>query len=100
MPAHDLTQVVPPTSADSVAAARAGLPGWNRGLRPADTRRLHCGLANSVVAVTSMLDGYELFMGSDLITYLCVWREAAQKHLANRAKHAAGVTPIGERRAG
>ena len=25
-------------------------------------------------AVTSMLDGYELFMGSDLITYLCVWR--------------------------
>lgn len=44
-------------------------------------------------AVTSMLDDYESFMGSDLITYLCVWREAAQKHQASRAKQAVAATP-------
>jgi hypothetical protein len=57
-------------------------------------------LASIQDAVTSLLDSFEQFMGSDLATSLCVWREAAQKHLANRAKPAAGVTPIGERRAG
>jgi len=54
-------------------------------------------------AVTSMLDDYESFMGSELITYLCVWREAAQKHQANRAKRAVAATPLpanGQRRAG
>jgi hypothetical protein len=60
-------------------------------------------LAGIQNAVTSLLDCYESFMGGDLITYLCVWREAAQKHQANRAKEAVTATPLhapSQRRAG
>lgn len=51
-------------------------------------------------AVSSLLDRFEPFMGGDLITYLCVWREAAQKHQANRAKQSTGVTRLSDRRTG
>lgn len=57
-------------------------------------------LASIRDAVSSLLDQFEPFMGGDLVTYLCTWREAAQKHQANRAKQAARVTHLSGRRAG
>ena len=57
-------------------------------------------LAGIQDAVTSLLNQFEPYMGGDLVTFLCVWREAAQKHQSERAKRAAGVTQLAARRAG
>lgn len=42
-------------------------------------------------AVTDLLGRYEEFMGGDLVTYLCTWREAAQQHQERRAAPAAAA---------
>ena len=57
-------------------------------------------LAGIQEAVTGLLDQFERFMGGDLVTSLCVWRETAQKHHASRSKPDAGVTHLSDRRAG
>jgi hypothetical protein len=41
-------------------------------------------LAGIQADVTKLLGDYERFMGGDLVTYLCTWREAAQRHQARR----------------
>ena len=53
-----------------------------RNMGRADDAQLY-GIDDSV---TRLLDAYEQFMGGDLVTYLCAWREAAQLHRVRRTQ--------------
>jgi hypothetical protein len=56
-------------------------------------------LAGFQESVSRLLGEFESFMGGDLVTYLCVWREAAKKHQAARAGQATAPTPLASKRA-
>jgi len=54
-------------------------------------------LAGIQDAVTRLLGDYEQFMGNDLVTFLCAWREAAQRRQVRRSAQEAAVTTLSAR---